>query len=106
MSSLLDAGVHPEEVAKRTEHRDVKTMFKSYFKRSNKRQENETTAVIGGIREGMWDKKSLLAGSSSVPTDIQLEEKSPIALQAFPGNVLVRADEERRMMAIRLELRR
>ena len=51
ITSLLESGVHPLCVAKRTGHRYAKTLFDNYYKQSHQKRLSNTVAVMGGVEE-------------------------------------------------------
>ena len=67
ISVLLDSGVHPEEVAKRTGHRDVKTMYENYYTQSKRRRKMQTVFMMGGIQDGKWDEEGVSAVMTREP---------------------------------------
>ena len=79
ISTLLNAGVHPQEVAKRTGHRDVETMYNSYFTRSDIRLQKETETLISGFNSGLR-QPSVEGGfdlpPAVLPPEVRIEEKA------------------------------
>ena len=54
ISALLDSGVHPEFVCKRTGQRNAKTLFDNYYNQSHQKRLSNTMAVMGGVEEKQW----------------------------------------------------
>ena len=51
ITGLLERDVHPLDVCARTGHRDAKTLFDNYYKKSDSEKKRQTMAMMGSVQE-------------------------------------------------------
>ena len=90
--------MHPEEVAKSTGHRDVKTMYDNYYTQSKRRRKMQTVVMMGGIQDGKWDEEGVPAVMTREPL-VKTEEKEAKEVIEVDDNTVMRSGESR----VRLE---